>query len=66
MRLHHGIGGAFDAALHAQSAQPVAHQRGLARAQVTVQSGIGVAQLGQGRQLLCKTLSILFVAPDYL
>ena len=66
MRLHHRIGRAFDAALHAKGAQPVADQRGLARAQVSVQRGIGIAQLGQGRQLLCKTLSILFVAPDYL
>jgi hypothetical protein len=52
--------------LYPQGAQQVAHQRGLARAQVTVQRGIGVAQLGQGRQFLCKTLGILFVAPDYL
>jgi hypothetical protein len=37
VRLHHGVGGALDAALHAQRAQQVAHQRGLAGAQVAVQ-----------------------------
>jgi hypothetical protein len=35
--LHHRIGGALDAALHAQRAQQVAHEGGLARTQRAMQ-----------------------------
>jgi epoxyqueuosine reductase len=45
MRLYDGIAGAFDTALHTQGAQQVAHQRGFASAQITVQLDGGVVQL---------------------
>ena len=41
---HHGIGGAFDPARHPQGAQQVAHQRGLASTQITLQFDESVAQ----------------------
>jgi epoxyqueuosine reductase len=43
VRLHHGVSGAFDAALHPGGAKQVAHQRGLARAQIAAQLDAGVA-----------------------
>jgi hypothetical protein len=45
--LEHGVGRALDAALHAQRAQQVAHEGGLAGAQRAVQLDEGVAQAGR-------------------
>lgn len=64
MWLHHGIGRAFDAALHAQTAQQVAHERGFACPQVTVQGDIGIAQFRQTRQLRSKSRSVCLVLPS--
>ena len=61
--LHHRVGGAFDAALHPQRMQQVAHQGGLARAQVAVQGDEGVAKLGLRRQLGGKQLRGQFIGP---
>ena len=44
VRLDHRVGRAFDAALHAERAQQVAHQRGLARAQIAMQREVGIGQ----------------------
>ncbi len=66
MRLHDGIGRAFDTALHAEGTQPVAHQRGLARAQIAVQGDIGVTQLRQAGQLQGKSCGIVFITPQQL
>lgn len=64
--LHHGIGGAFDAAGNAQRTQQVAYQGGFARAQVAVQGDVGIAQLGQGCQLLGECRRIVLGLPDEL
>ena len=42
--LHHGVGGAFNPALHTQCAQQIPHQGGLARTQVTLQFNKSVVQ----------------------
>ena len=63
VRLDHRIGRAFDPALHAQRPEQVAHQRGLARAQVAVQGDEGIAQRWQCGQLLGKGLGGGFVRP---
>ena len=63
IRLDHGVGRAFDQALHAQSAQQVPHKRGLARAQRAVQldeSGVNRGVRGHG---LCNELGGGFVWP---
>jgi hypothetical protein len=52
--LDHGVGRALDAALHAQRAQQVAHEGGLAGAQRAVQFDEGVAQRGQRAGLAAK------------
>jgi len=49
---HNRVGGAFDAALHAQRLQQVARKRRLARAQVAMQGDERICQLG----LLCQRL----------
>ncbi len=66
VRLHHGIGWAFDTALHAQGAQQVAHQRGFACTQVAVQGDEGVGQKGLRRQLLGKSGSVILTVPGGL
>ncbi len=63
IRFHHRIGRALDAALHPQGMQQVAHQRGLARAQITVQGDEGVAECGLCRQLGGKQLCGQFIGP---
>ncbi|MBE2263287.1 MAG: tRNA epoxyqueuosine(34) reductase QueG [Burkholderiaceae bacterium] len=50
VRLDHGVGRALDAALHAEGAQQVAHQRGLAGTQIAVQGNEGVADRRAGGQ----------------
>jgi epoxyqueuosine reductase len=62
--LHHGVGGAFDAAGHTQGTQQMAHQGGLACAQVAVQFDKRVAQVGLHRQRLRKKLRGRFVRPE--
>jgi len=64
--LHHRIGGALDAALHAQGAQQVAHQGGLARTQVAVQGHEGVGQQGLGCQSPGKGGGVFLAMPDEL
>jgi len=44
IRFHHGIGGAFDAALHSQGVQQMTHQGGLASTQFTAQFDKSVVQ----------------------
>ncbi len=59
----HGVGWAFDAALHAQCAQQVAHERGFASAQVAMQRHEAVADAGAGGQPLGKGLGVGFALP---
>jgi hypothetical protein len=58
VRLHHGVGRALDAALHAQCLQQMPHEAGLAGAQRAVQGDEGVAQAGRlarrGRRRRCR------------
>ena len=63
VRLDHGVGGALDAPLHAQGAQQVAHQRGLACAQVAVQGDEGIAQAGLRGQAHGEACRVLLVLP---
>jgi hypothetical protein len=63
IRLHHRIGGTLDAALHAQGAQQVAHEGGLARAQRAAQLHIGIAQRRQRGQPLGEGPAGDFVGP---
>ena len=60
---HHGIGGAFDAALDTQGAQQVAHQRGLAGTQVAVQRDESLRQQRLGGQLAGKRCRVVFAVP---
>ena len=64
--LDHGIGRAFDAALHSQCVQQVAHQRGFACAQIAVQSDacIQVDARPSGRQLRSKRGGGDFIRPN--
>ena len=70
VRLHHRIGRAFDAARHAGRSQQVAHQGGLARAQVAAQLDARVATAGPLakalRQLRGKGLRGGLVRPQAL
>ena len=59
-----GVSGAFDPPLHAQRAQQVAHQRGLARAQIAVQFDEGVSQRRLGCQRQGECLGGVFVWPQ--
>ena len=61
--LHHRIGRAFDATGHAQRVQQVAHQRGFARAQISVQGYERVRQFRLACELYCKPLRGRLVAP---
>ena len=61
---HHRISGAFHPALHTKGAQQMAHQGGLARAQVTVQFNKRVAQGSLPGQRSGKQLRGQFVLPD--
>ena len=54
--LDHGVGGALDAAGHAQRLQQVAHQRGFACPQVAMQRHKGVGQCGLCRPVRSKGL----------
>jgi len=64
IRLDHRIRWAFDAPLHTQRAQQVAHQRGFASAQVAAQFNEGVMQRGLAGQRLRKALCGSLVRPD--
>ena len=48
VRLDHGVGRALDAAAHAHGVQQVAHEGGLARAQVALQRYVRIGKLGVG------------------
>jgi epoxyqueuosine reductase len=61
--LHHGIRGAFDTALHTQCMQQVAHQCGLAGAQVAMQGDEGQTYARLCRQAAGKHLGGQFVGP---
>ena len=61
---HHRVGRAFDPALHAQSAQQVAHQRGFSGAQIAVQFNKGGAQGRLLGQRLRKLLRGRLVGPE--
>lgn len=61
--LHHRIGGAFDAPLHAERAQQVPHQRGLTRAQVAVQGDVGVAKGGLGGEMAREGVGVVLAVP---
>lgn len=62
--LYHRIGRAFDAALHAERAQQVPHQRGFAGAQVAVQGDESVAQGGLGGQVAGKGVGVVLAEPS--
>ncbi len=68
VRLHHGVGRAFDAACHPGRTQQVAHQRGFSRTQVAAQLDAGIPSAWpvlQGRsQLFCKGLRDGFIRPQ--
>jgi epoxyqueuosine reductase len=70
MRLHHGIGRAFDATRHPGRSQQVAHQGGFARAQVTAQLDACIAPAGPLaealRQLRGKGLCGSLIQPQTL
>ena len=70
MRLNHGIGRAFDAACHPGCTQQVAHECGLARAQIATQFNAGIASAGPLvqalRQLCGKGLRGGLVRPQAL
>jgi len=61
--LHHCVGGAFDAALHAQRLEQVAHQRGLSGAQVAMQGDEGIADGLAVGPLRGKRLRSRLIAP---
>lgn len=63
IRLDHGIGRAFDAPLHAQGAQEMAHQGGFACAQIAVQFNEGMAQGRAGGQSGSKQLCSGLIFP---
>lgn len=63
VRLDHGVGGALDAPLHAQGAQQVAHERGLACAQVAMQGDEGIAQAGLRGQAHGEARRVVLVVP---
>ena len=56
VRLHHRVGGAFDAAFHPQGAQQVPHQGGFARAQVAMQRHKSLAHARCAGQSLGQVL----------
>ena len=58
------VSGALDAPSHAECAQQVAHQRGLAAAQVAVQGNEQVRQRALARQRLRKVAGGLLIAPE--
>ena len=60
---HHGIGRALDPARHPQGAQQVAHQRGLASTQITLQFDESVAQGRRGGQRRGEVLRGGFIRP---
>ncbi len=62
--LDHGVGRAFDQALHAQRAQQVPHKRCLARAQCAVQLNENVANRGVRSHGMRKPLGGGFAGPD--
>lgn len=63
VRFHNGIGGALDAAANAQCAQQVAHESGLAGAQIAVQGQGGVRDGRAGRQAGGKCLGVVLGRP---
>ncbi len=63
MGFDHSVSGAFDAALHAQCAQQMAHQRGLAGTQIAVQREESVGQRGLRSQGASKGLGVFFAVP---
>ena len=66
VRLHHRIGGALDASFYAEGAQQVAHQGGLACAQVAVQGHEGIGQLRLRGKLACKGVGVILAVPGDL
>ena len=64
--LDHGVGGALDAAFHAQSPQQVAHQRGLAGAQIAMQRDERLRQQWLGGQLARKCRRVVLAVPAAL
>jgi len=68
VRLDHGVGRAFDTPLHAQCAQQMAHQRGLACAEFAMQrdedAGVGRQRLQLRRKLLREGGGVVLGAPE--
>ena len=64
IRLHHGVGRAFDAPLHTEGAQQVPHQGGFAGAKFAMQRDEGVAQVWAGGERLRENLCGRFIGPD--
>ncbi len=64
VRLHHRIAGAFNAALHTQRAQQMAHQRGFTGTQIAMQLDGGVVQLRLARQCRSPGLRSGLVGPQ--
>ena len=63
IRFDHGVSRALDATIDTQSAQQVAHQSGLAGAEITAQFNEGLAQQDLCREPRGKTLGRVFIAP---
>ena len=64
VRLDHRVGRALDAPGDAERAQQVAHEGGLAGAEVALQRDEGVAQRGRARQRARQRVGVVFGAPD--
>ncbi len=64
VRLHYGVGWTLDASRQTERVQQMAHQRGLARAQVAMQLHKAVQQRWAIRQALRKLLGVGFAAPQ--
>lgn len=62
--LHHGVGGAFDAAALTQCVQQMAHQRGLAGTQIAMECNEGMPDGRLRRQSRGKRLRGLLVGPE--
>ena len=60
----HSIGGTFDAALHTQSAQQVADQRGFASAQLALQLDVHITDGRASSQTLGKGLGVVLAVPQ--
>ena len=63
---HHGVGRRLDAALHAQRAQQVAHQRGLAGAEVALQGDEGIGRARVRGQTLREGPRVVLAVPAEL